>query len=113
MEEMTIEDAKKEIERLQKYIKSKPKAWPDTFEEMEEESLYWGLEIINNGNDRYMIAMNSPADGYPIKVNEYWTNREALKDYIKQNGTIDEHVYQFIKFDTAKELYLWMAEGEE
>lgn len=83
------------------------KPWPDTFEEAKELSNFWGF--LWDGC-RTMIVMNGTSDGSAVRPHYTFADKDAMERYWNktEGGT-----YKFIKFDTAKELYQWLLDGEE
>ena len=59
--------------------------------------------------ERHMVVPG----GLAVGVIGYVADEEDMLGYWKENGYYDESTYSFHKFNTAKELYLWMAEGEK
>ena len=61
-----------------------------------------GFVLHGHSNCRFMIVTSGPAEGFAVAADGTWTEQENQED---SDGT-------YYVFDTARELYEWLAEGE-
>ena len=82
--------------------------------EKETRSIYESLNDLMNTNSfvgfepddvykRYMVITSGPALGLAVNPTSTWAD-------VEQQGNYKEHYYVF---DTDKELYKWLLEGED
>ena len=76
-------------------------------------SKYWGLEAIGG---RYTVIPYGCSEKIPcgLAVNSsfnIWCGVHRMNDYWGAGGVVDGHKYSFHRFDSAKALHLWRAEG--
>lgn len=101
-----IEELKAEVEMI-----DNEKPWPDSFEKARNESPFWGFEIMG---ERYFISMVGNSEGIAIQPEGFWSQRTYMDRYWKkEDGYLDDQHYSFHKFNSAKDLYQWLLEGEE
>lgn len=89
------------------------KPWPNSFEEARKISKHWGFLHKDPvyRDSRYLICMSGVSKGYAINSRFTLAGGHVMEKYWKRD--IEKEEYSFIKFDSARDLYLWLAEGEE
>ena len=73
-------------------------AYYESFDEMFESEKFIGFKSQRN---RYLLCKSGAARGYAVASSGTWMNHSQ------------QPLDQYYVFDTAKELYQWLAEGEE
>lgn len=116
-EEETMDEKLVKIEKLEKELaelkalveadKKPKKDWPDSFEEAMGISKYWGME---EGSNRYLVVTGGTARRLAVNAGNTWAFAENMNDNWAGKGL---YLVSFHKFNSTKELYQWMMEGEE
>ena len=109
-----LDNLKKKLEEVQSEIKKlesqEKKKWPMSFDEARRSGRYWGL--LAEGS-KYFVCFSGSAGGIAINAMGTWANKDDMDEYWKNDGDYLGFKYEFIKFNTAKELYQWLLDGED